>query len=91
MSDVEFRRRLDDIGQRLVTGNIKGDHLTAQDKALIRKNRKLTKTAVSGLLGIKRETLDVYLGRCNIEWEPWKVQIYERHGGARTTTGEFRQ
>jgi hypothetical protein len=91
MSDDEFHRRLDEMGKRLVTGDVQGNHLTDQDKALIKKKRKLTKISVSGLLGIKRDTLDAYLCRCKIDWKQWKVQIYERHAGVRATTGDIRQ
>jgi hypothetical protein len=80
MSDSRFLRKLDDAGRRLVTGDISG-LASASDRTLIQANRKLTKRAVYGLIGIGKTAFDEYLGpkRCNIDWDTWKDDIERRY------------
>jgi hypothetical protein len=77
-SDQQFRQRLINAGRRLLTGDTSG-HLSDEDKALIRKNRRLTRTAVCGLLGIHRSTLPSYLKTSRMDWDTWKEEMERRY------------
>jgi hypothetical protein len=85
LSDGQFRQRLNEAARRLLTGDTSGS-LSENDKRLIRKNRRLTKSGVCALISIHRGTLPSYLEASQIVWETWKEEMERRYLQRATTT-----